>query len=172
MATETDDQTVSKESYERLKRELDAKDAKLSEATKALGAMTKRDRARAALKGKVGDPDSIADLVSPHLDDVELDAIPEFLASERFAALYAASPVQTPPGDGDGGEPPPPAQEPPQGGFGGPSPAGDGTGQGGAGKEKMAFSSPEFQRLIASGDEEAIAAAYENDLVAETARPW
>jgi len=170
-------ETVSKEAHERVVRERDSLKEQLDKATGALGSYTKRDKAREALKGKVADPDAIADLVTPHLTDVDLDAIPDFLGQDRFKALFTTSPTPSngePAGDGEGtGEEPPGAAEPAQHGFGGPSPANAGSGgpQVGA-EEKMEVGSPQYKALIASGDEEAIKAAYDKGLVSTPTRPY
>lgn len=170
---------VSKEAFDRVTRERDSLKEQAETAKSALGSYLKRDRAREALKGKVDADriDSIADLVTPHLSDVELDDIPDTLGQDKFKALYVTAPTANG-GEGNGegeGESTEPAgaTEPAQQGFGGPSPANAGSGGPQVGtQEKIAVGSSEYKALVSSGDEEALKAAYDKGLIVEPTRPW
>jgi hypothetical protein len=172
--------TVSKEAHERELRKNASLQEQLDKATAALAGTSKRDKARAYFKEKGAvDPDAAADLATPFLDTVEdnPESIAEALTQDRFKLLLATNPPPSngePAGEGEGtGEEPPGATEPAQHGFGGPSPANAGSGgpQVGA-EEKMEVGSPQYKALIASGDEEAIKAAYDKGLVSTPTRPY
>ena len=169
---------VSKEAFDRVTRERDSLKEQAETAKTALGSYLKRDRAREALKGKVDADriDSIADLVTPHLSDVDLDDIPDTLGQDKFKALYVTTPSVNggeSEGEEGGNTEPPGASEPAQQGFGGPSPANAGSGGPQVGTaERIAVGSSEYKALVSSGDEEALKAAYEKGLIVEPTRPW
>jgi hypothetical protein len=153
-------ETVSQEAFDRVKREKADLETKLAEAntqvadaTVALADYQKRDAARTALKGKVADPDAVADLITPHLKDVETAKVAEHIASEGFQprlAAFKAAETPAPPEGGDGeGAGVTPAEEPGSGGFGGPSPGGDGGSQPVGGKTPIKVGSTEYYQLLA-----------------------
>lgn len=151
--------TVSTEAHERVKRENDqlkekvaALEGQVGEATTALSDYQKRDAARTALKGKVKDPDTVADLLTVHLKDVPLENVAAHIASEDFAPRLTAFQPATPPTPEDGGDgvTPPATTEPGAGAFGGPAPGND-TGTTtvvGGGSDKITVGSAEYKALL------------------------
>lgn len=161
----------------RLTKERDEARQQAAEATRVLASYQRRDAARAYLKGKVEDPDAVADLVAPHLSEVKLEEVPAFLASDQFAPRLAAFKAagETPPppsgeepGEGEGEEPAPATETP---GFGsGPSFGQANGSQPPAGEQaKIKVNSPEYQELVDQG-REALDAAYKAGRILEPSR--
>lgn len=165
------------EALKRTTSERDKARTELADATRALDDYRKRDAARTVLKGKVEDPDAVADLITPHLRDVPADQVAAHVASEQFAprlaAFKTASSGPTPPVEGEtppgeGGEPQPATES---SGFGaGPSP-----GQANGvtplpGEQKIVVGSKEWNELVGSNDRDAIEAAYKAGRVVEAVR--
>lgn len=146
---------VSTEAHERVQREnaqlkekVQALEGQVGEATSTLSDYLKRDAARGALKDKVKDPDTVADLITAHLKDVPVENVAEHIGSEDFAPrLSAFQPADSQPDPEN--ETPPPAQEPGAGAFGGPAPGNDtGTQPTNAGGEKIVVGSPAYRALL------------------------
>ena len=148
----------------------------LEKANQALETVQRRDIARTALKGKVADPDFAADMLAPHLRDIEPDKVADHIASEDFKPKLAGfvPAASTPTGDGEAGEgegtgtaATPPGAD----GFGGPSPGNDsGTtvaNNGGAG-QKIRVGSAEYKALLS--DPEGMEKARKDGRIAEPAR--
>lgn len=165
--------TVSQEAHDRVVRENAALKEQIGTATSSLVAYQKRDAARRALVGKVADPDSVADLITPHLADVEVSNIGEHIDSESFAprlaAFAPASSVPPAPTGAEGELPTAPTE--PANGFGNPSPGQDGGTQPPGEKAMIKFGSPEFKDLLAKSPE-AVEQAYKDGRVQEPQRPW
>lgn len=170
-------ETVSREALEREKRRADAAEEKLADATRALGDFAKRDRARAFFRDKVSDPDGIADLVTPHLRDVELEKVSEILATDRFKPLLAtaapASPTGEPSANGEPATEPAtePAVEQP-GGFGNPSPGGVNGTQPVTTTTKIKVGDEAYQAAVRANNVEQIEAWEKAGLLEHPAQPW
>lgn len=174
--------TISVEAFEREKRRAEAAEAKVAELTGTLTSYTKRDKAREFFQGKVENPDAFADIVTPHLADVELDKVADVLGSDRFKPLLAAST----PSPGNGSEPPADGQAPstdgatseptaatPPAGFGaGPSPGSTAGAQPVGTAQKIRTDSPEYKAAIAANDAEQIEKWDKDGLLERPARPW
>lgn len=177
-ATETTD-TVSREAHERIKKERDELKARNDELSRTLTNFYRRDKARAALKDKVADPDTVADLLTPHLEDIEPDKVAEHIASDVFAPKLAPflpkqqpSPAPVPEGEGGAGEisASTPAIEP--NGFGaGPSPGGEGQAPSPSAPGKIVVGSEEYLRLVHANDKAALQKAYEEGRIVSPEAP-
>lgn len=162
--------SISREAYERIKRERDEAKAQAAEFGTALKDYARREKARTALKGRVADPDMVADLLTPHLKDTEPDQVAELIGSEGFKAKLAPfqppAPPPAPAGEEGGGTEPTPAIEP--NGFGaGPSPGSDAsapTPEGGT--DKIQAGSDQWRRMVRT-DPEGLKKAYEENRVVE-----
>lgn len=170
MPTDQEQQSeiISRERYEAVKRERDELKTQVGELGVALKDHVRRDKARVALKGRVADPDSVADLLTPFLKDVEPDQVAAHVTSEEFkprlSPFQPPAPPPAPAGEGDGSTQP--AIEP--GGFGaGPSPGGDASApapQGG--DNKIYAGSAEWKRMVHT-DPDGLKKAYEENRVVE-----
>lgn len=172
---ETD--TISREAFERIKRERDDLKAKAGELGETLTSYIRREKARAALRDKVADPDTVADLLAPHLKDIDPDQVADHVLSDAFAPKLAPflpkepTPPSAPSGDGEGGQTPQPAIEP--NGFGaGPSPggAGDAPTPSNPGNQ-IRVGSEEWNRMVQANDKEGIKKAYEEGRVVSSSAP-
>lgn len=175
VATETDTtQTVSVEAHNRVKQENEALKAQVAELGGTIKSYAKRDKARDFMRSQgVEDPDAWADLVTPHLSEVEPDQVGDFLAADRFKGFVEKGKAGAPApavsnGEGGEGAGEPPVPEP--AGFGGPSPGGEGGQPIGTQAPKIKPGTPEYQQLL--GDDAALKRAYDEGRISEPARPW
>lgn len=172
MPTDQEQQSeiISRERYEAVKRERDEAKAQAAQLGDALKDHVRRDKARVALKGRVADPDTVADLLTPFLKDVEPDQVAAHVTSEEFkprlSPFQPPAPPPAPTGEGEGT--PAPAIEPT--GFGaGPSPGGDASAPSPEGGDnKIHAGSPEWRRMIHT-DPAGLKKAYEENRVVEPA---
>ena len=168
MATEENQasDTVSVKAHERMTAERDDLKTQLADATNAIHDMTRLEGARKWFQTKgVTDADAKAELVMPHLRDVDPDKIGETLEQDRFIPLTQTAEA-TPPVEPEEKEPE--ALPPPQG-FGGPSPAGDDKPPA---QEKYSLRSPEVQELIRTNNRAALHKLYEEDRIAKPERNY
>jgi len=177
------DGTVSAEAHQRMTRERDELKQKLEEATATLTDLHKSNQARDWFISQLDDPtkevvqtaSAKADLVTPHLRDVEPDKIGNVLSQDRFKPLLGSTTPPAPSGDGNGegapkGEESAPVESPPKpppSGFGGPNPSGDGAPPA---PDKYTLDSPEVRTLIERNDGEALKKLYDEGRIAEPAR--
>lgn len=149
--TTNDDGRVSKEAFDRVKGDA----AKLADENASLKAailgLKTSESAKSFFEGKGIDPATAkgyADLVVPHLKDVDPLKVGEVLESDpRFATLRN---VPEPKVNEAPQAPAPPVEPPTPGGFSGPSPGGSGGTT--PTLEKLSLRSPEVQQAIRSNN--------------------
>lgn len=172
-------ETISQERYDAVMRERDASKTQVEEARNALDDYQKRDAARTALKGKVADPDAVADMITPHLADVKTEDVGDHIASDEFKPRLATfQPLSTQTtstgGDGEtieeGGTTTPAVEEP--GSFGGPSPGGTTGTQSLETTTKIKSDSPEYQEAVRTDNVEQIKKWIKDGQLETPARPW
>lgn len=187
MANENDPDTttVSRERYEAVVRERDSLKETSEEAKNALISYQKRDAARDALKEKVEDPDSVADLIAPHLTDVDVADVADHIASDSFAPRLSAFKAATEPstetttsatagdeGEGEGEEAGAQPASEPSTPFSGPSPGQDAGTQSLGQKQPLKVGSEEWNELVRENKTEVIEQAYKEDRVIGPSRPF
>lgn len=170
----SDEDRVSKEAHQRVVTERDQLKAKNDELARTVSDLGRNGKIRSALKGKVSDPDYVADMMLPHLRDVEIDKLEETLGSDRFKPMVAAFATSSGEGDGDGAgkapEKDPPAD--PGSGFAGPGPNPGSGGNPPAAKQPVAHDSPEIRALIETGNHAQVEEMYKAGLVLEPQRKY
>lgn len=140
-----DQDRVSREAHDRVTRERDEATAKLKEATAALTDLVARENVRSALRDRVADPDSAADLLLPHLRDVAPADIGEALKSnERLVSMVSLLTPKPAPAASDDTPLQAPLNPGPQSSFSGPNPGASG---GQPTPEKIRANSPEFNKI-------------------------
>lgn len=159
---DNNNETVSKESFDRVKAENDKLKQQNSELTgqvtqlgDTVKDLHKENQVRKALAGKVADPDTVAGLLTPQLRDVDADKVAEHIASDDFKPRLAAfKGVEAPtPPTGDGTPAPTGSVEPGAEGFGGPSPGNDnGSTPVTGGTDKIIVGTPEYKKLLTDPD--------------------
>lgn len=171
-------EAADREAFDEIKRQRDEALSNSNTATKALDDMMKVHEASKALVGKVADPFTTAELLSPRLAEVAREDVASHVSSDAFAPHLAAFKALDPPtaptgegGEGEGeGSGQTPATEAP--GFGqGPS-LGTSTGSTTPppGGEKIVVGSDKWKELIASNDKELVQKAYDEGRILEPTR--
>lgn len=176
----TGETTVSREAHQRMTTERDqlkAQNEQLTATVKELGITRKLED---LLAGKVANPRVTAEMLLPHVRDVEVDQLEEHVNSDSFKprleVFAAAAPPPDPKsGDGDGGgktdeETKPPADPGP--GFAGPGPTPGGGGQAPDGSTKLTTKSPEYQQALQDGNHEQLQKWHDDGLVTTPPRPY
>lgn len=169
--------TVSREAHQRMTAERDQYKAQADELGKTLKELGITRKLEDHLAGKVADPRVTAELLLPHVRDVEVEKLGEHFESDAFkqrmAVFAAAAPPPDPKGEGEGdkgGDETPPADPGP--GFAGPGPNPGSGGQAPDGSTKLTTKSPEYQQALQDGNHEQLQKWHDNGLVTTPPRPY
>lgn len=163
---------VSVEAHERVKTENSKLKEQLQEAQGQLEASRKVSKVEGFLRAqKVPEEDipSRIELLSPHLTDIPVDQVDDALGSDKFKPLTAAPSTATADEGDEEGETTTTVSETPNGGFGGPSPAGDDKPPE---QKKYQLKDPEIQELIRRNDRDGLKKLYDEDRIAAPVRNY
>lgn len=168
-----DDGRVSKEAHERIVRERDELKAERDQLAVTVGDLGRARKIEDFLEAKkVDNVRGVAELLLPHVRDVEVDKLEETLGSDRYKPWierFVAPATPASDGDGDGGDPPAPPADPGAGFSGaGPNPGGSGDSL----DPNRKVSRDEVRRLHDAGQHAEAQKLYDEGRVEEPARPY